>query len=32
MKKVLEIAFFSFVWLFMFAVIIVEGFFPGITD
>jgi len=32
MKRVIEIAFLTGVYLFMVAVIIVEGFFPGIME
>jgi len=32
MKRILEIAFLTGVYLFMVAIIIVEGFFPGIME
>jgi len=32
MKRILEIAFLTGVYLFMVAVIIVEGFFPGVME
>jgi len=32
MRKILEIAFLTGVYLFMVAVIIVEGFFPGVME